>query len=192
MRRVSPQYGEIADRNAGGRGFSLIEILVVVALLGMISVIMTIAVSKTLKRQRLETAAHEIQSFATRAYTNTASTGRAVFLRVSAPVADGSRTMVLCDDTNNNLQFDSGTDLQLAMQLITGDLVVSAPPSGIASWPSPASNVFIVACDPLGRTVDPTLANPAPVTRVPLVSPSRTRRWAPAETSGLICDSTLP
>jgi len=164
VRRVFSRYGKISDENAGQLGFSLIEILVVVALLGMISVIMTIAVSKTLKRQRLETAAHEIQSFANRAYTDATSTGRAVFVRISAPAADGSRTMVLFDDTDNDLKFTSGTDLQLSTQLVPGDLVVSAPPSGIASWPSPASNVFIVACDPLGRTVDPTLANPAPVT----------------------------
>lgn len=164
MRRVSRQYGQWAGNDTGQRGFSLIEILVVVAILGMISVIMTIAVSKTLKRQRLETAAHELQSFANRAYTDATTTGRAVFVRVSAPAADGSRTLVLFDDADNDLKFTSGTDLQLATQLVPGDLVVSAPPSGIASWPSPSSNVFLVACDATGRTVDPTPTNPTPMT----------------------------
>jgi prepilin-type N-terminal cleavage/methylation domain-containing protein len=157
-------YGERMGQDRGHRGFSLLEILIVVALLGMISVIMTIAVSKTLKRQRLETAAHEVQSFATRAYTNTTSTGRAVFLRVSAPAADGSRTMTLFDDADNDLKYTAGTDVQLATQLVTGDLIVSAPPTGIASWPSPSSNVFLVACDATGRTVDPTVTTPTPLT----------------------------
>lgn len=164
MRRVSRQLGEMADKNADQRGFSLIEVLVVVALLGLLSVILTLAVSKTLQRQRLETAAREIQGFATKAYTSTTSTGRAVFLQVNAPASDGSRTLVLFDDTNNNLKFDSGTDLQLATQLVTGDLVVSAPPTGIAGWPSPSANTFLVACDTLGRTLDPTLTSSAPVT----------------------------
>jgi prepilin-type N-terminal cleavage/methylation domain-containing protein len=147
----------------GERGFSLMEILVVVAILGLISVMMTIAVSNTLKRQRLETAAHEVQSFVTNAYSRTAATGRAVLLQVTAPAADGSRRINMFDDTDNDLKFTSGTDEQMATQLVTGDILVSAP-TDVTSWPSPSSNTFLVACDVMGRTVNPTITNPVPVT----------------------------
>ena len=149
----------------GGRGeggFSLIEILVVVAILGLISVMMTIAVSKTLKRQRLETAAHEIQSFVTNAYSRTAATGRAVLLQVTAPASDGSRQINMFDDTDNDLKFTSGNDARMAIQLVPGDILVSAP-TDVTSWPSPSSDTFLVACDVMGRTVNPTLTNPVPV-----------------------------
>lgn len=158
MRRVSLKCHEPAAHDTGSKGFSLIEMLVVVAIVGLLAVIMTIAVSKTLKRQRLETAAHEVQNFLNKAYTTTSSTSRSVFVFVAAPAADGSRTMTLYDDTNNNGIFDSTSDAVLATQAITKDLVLSAPPASAAyrSWPATSTaNTFIIECDTMGRPIDP-------------------------------------
>ena len=158
MKRVSLKCHNPAVRGTGSKGFSLIEILVVVAILGLIAMIMTIAVSKTLKRQRLDTAAREIQSFLNRAYTTTTSTGRAAFIVISAPATDGSRTMTIYDDTNNNGVFNSASDAAIASSILPGDLVLSAPSSSTAyrSWPATsASNTFIIECDSTGRSVDP-------------------------------------
>lgn len=142
-------YGNWVDRDR--RGFSLIELLVVVAIMGMISVIMTIAVSRTLKRQRLETAARELQSFATRAYTNTTSTGRAVFVQVTAPAADGSRLMNLYDDTNNDGLYTDGTDLRTDTQIIPGDITVVTANTTWSTYPPVGGSSYMIKCDTQGQ-----------------------------------------
>ena len=177
MRRVSRQIGDRADQHPDKRGFSLIEILVVVALLGLITVILTIAVSKTLKRQRLETAAHGLQSFLNKAYTTTSATGRSTFVWVSAPSTSGVRTVRVYDDTNNNGVFDSGSDAIIDTQTITSDLVMAAPPSSTAyrSWPATSTaNTFIIECDTMGRAIDPpnSSTNSSTTAGVPMTLPA--------------------
>jgi len=152
VRRVSPQIGDRADQPSGERGFSLIEVLVVVAILGLISVIMTVAVSKTLKRQRLETAAHEIQSFVERAYVNSASFGQAVFVQVSDPAADGSRTMnMFVDAAPGDGVYDSATDTRIGTQPITSDIQLV---TGSTTWPKPTGQTYyLLECNTLGQAM---------------------------------------
>ena len=162
---------------AGQAGFSLIEVLVVVAIIGMLAVIMTIAVSRTLKRQRLETAAHEVQSFLNRAYTTTSATGRSTFVWVSAPSTDGARTMRIYDDTNNDGVFSTSSDEIVDTQPLPSDLVLSAPPTSAAyrSWPATStSNTFIIECDIQGRAIDPpnSSTNGSTTTGVPITLPA--------------------
>jgi prepilin-type N-terminal cleavage/methylation domain-containing protein len=174
---ISERSNEQKGRLARTAGFTLVEVLVVVAILGMLSLILTLAASKTLKRQRLETAAHEVQSFLNRAYTTTTSTGRAVFIIVSAPATDGSRTMTLYDDTNNNGVYDSGTDVVMSTQLITNDLVMANPPSSSAyrSWPATSTaDTFFIECDNSGRAIDPpnSSTNSSTTAGVPMTLPA--------------------
>ena len=165
-------------------GFSLIEILVVVAIMGMIAVIMTIAVSRTLKRQRLETAAHEVQSFVERAYVLTASQGTGVFLQLSdPPAADGSRTLTLYADTNGDQMFDKATDQVLETQVIPGDILVQ---TATTTWPHPNNpaglTYYLLYCDWQGRSNSasetytgaapiPSAWLPVPLTGPPLTAP---------------------
>jgi len=177
VKTVSVTLGQKDDSRAVSPGFTLIEVLVVVALIGLMAMIMTIAVSKTLKRQRLETAAHEVQSFLNKAYTTTTSTGRSVFVWVGAPASDGSRTMRIYDDTNNNGVFDSSADVIIDTRTITGDLVVAAAPSSttLRSWPATGtSNTFIIECDTMGRAIDPpnSSTNGSSTTGVPMTLPA--------------------
>lgn len=177
MRSISDRCERKAGGTRGAAGFTLIEVLVVVAILGMIALIMTISVSKTLKRQRLETAAHEVQSFLNKAYTSTTSTGRAAFVVVSAPATDGSRTMRLYDDTGNNGVLDTSSDVVLGTQLIPNDLVMANPPTSSAyrSWPATStSNTFFIECDTMGRAVDPpnSSTNSSTTAGVPMTLPA--------------------
>lgn len=161
-------------RTRSEAGFTLIELLVVVAIIGMLALIAVIAVSGTLKRQRLETAAHELTSFMENAYVRGKTQGTAVF--VTAVVnADNSATFSIVADSNANNQFDA-TDQVLATQLVPSDIAVSGLSTvpatfGSNTWPKSGST-WILMCDSLGRTMDPTVSPPTQVTANQVLSVS--------------------
>jgi prepilin-type N-terminal cleavage/methylation domain-containing protein len=141
----------------GEAGFSLLEVLIVVAIFGMISLVMTIAVSKTLKRQRLETAAHEIQSFVERAYTNSTTHGRSIFVQVQDPAADGSRWMRMYDDGTGAIPgdgyFDPANDPLIDSQIITSEIPVVTTAT-VTTWPKPAGqSYYLLQCNTLGQAM---------------------------------------
>jgi prepilin-type N-terminal cleavage/methylation domain-containing protein len=159
--------GVSSRERSSDSGFSLIEVLIVVAILGLIAVILTVAVSKALKRQRLETAARQLQSFIDNGYVNTTQQGQAVFLQIGPAAADGSRTATLTADTNGNGALDaSPTDTVLATQLIPGDIVLV---TATTTFPS-VSGTYILECDTMGRAINPTLTTPAQITAPATVS----------------------
>jgi prepilin-type N-terminal cleavage/methylation domain-containing protein len=177
LRSICDGFDENKNRAVGTAGFTLIEVLVVVALLGMITLILTLAASNTLKKQRLETAAHEVQSFLNKAYTTTTSTGRATFIVVSAPATDGSRTMTLYDDTGNNGVLDTSSDAVMGTQLVPYDLVMANPPTSSAyrNWPATSTaNTFFIECDTMGRAIDPpnSSTNSSTTAGVPMTLPA--------------------
>lgn len=96
----------------GERGFTLIEMVIVVAIIGIIAVIATISVSQTLKKQRLEAAANQFQSFVESAavFSRERSCGVFVWLH-RGPSPDNLNQWWYCyliADTNRNdiLEFN--------------------------------------------------------------------------------------
>lgn len=138
----------------GEWGFSLIEILVVVAIMGMLAVILTVATSKTLKRQRLESAAQQLKSFVDRAYVLTAQQGRPVFTEIGTVQANGTRIVRLVEDTNENGSLDN-TDQELDRETITADLVLQNASVAANAWPTLPSGSLALLCDTLGRAINP-------------------------------------
>jgi len=135
------------------KGFSLIEVLVVLFILGLIAALLTMAVSKTLKKQRLSTAAEQLSSFIQKAYTETSLNQREVFIEIGAAQANGSRTVYMIEDSNENGSLD-GTDTQLDTLSITYDLVLSNATTASVAWPVSSGNM-IIGCSAGGRLVDP-------------------------------------
>lgn len=88
------------------KGFTLIEVLVVLAILAVIAVIATVNVSSTLKKQRLEAAANQLQSFIENAATYARERSRGVFVWLHRDVALGGGGnwwyCYLIEDTNRN------------------------------------------------------------------------------------------
>lgn len=153
----------MASKNArapkGERGFSLIEVLVVVAIMGMVAVILTVATSKALKRQRLETAAQEFKGFVDRAYILTAQQGRGVFTEIGPVQANGSRIVRLVEDTNENGAMET-TDRELERMTLTSDIVLSNSATAATAWPAGAGGTLVLLCDTLGRAVNPGTGQP--------------------------------
>lgn len=167
-------------RGNGERGFSLIEVLVVVAILGFIATLLTFNVSNTLKKQRLEMGAEQFNSFLRSAQVASAERSQGAFIVIS-PNADGSHTLWMVTDTdrNNQLGFDpaspdAGPDFVVPSQrhTITDDIVIhpeQAIPGGINLWPVIDGN-FVLLCDPRGLPFDPSTNPPRPFTSAVRIS----------------------
>ncbi len=149
MREGNPENTSSRDS-----GFTFIELLIVIAILGMIAAILTVAVSRAIKRQRLDTAAQQLRSFIDRAYVSTTQTGNGMFIQIGAVQTDGSRLVRLVEDNNSNQTLDS-TDQVLATETITDDLVLSNSSTAGTAWPVVGGSLEML-CDSMGRAIDPT------------------------------------
>lgn len=151
----------------GQRGFSLIEMLVVLAILGMIALIMTVVISKAIKRERLHAAAQSLASFISGAMVLARTQRTSIFVTAQGN-ADGSCTFKLIADTNGNNQLDAN-DQVLSTQLVTNDIAVaglsvgSIPGAPTAAWPNNNNGTVELMCDSLGRTMDPTKNPPTQI-----------------------------
>ncbi len=146
--------GGQVKRSSEHSGFTLIEALVVLAILGLIATILTVAVSNAIKRQRLDTAAQQLRSFIDKAYVSTTQTGNGVFVAIGPVQSDGTRLVKLVEDTNSNHVLDS-TEPVLDTETITSDLVLSNSTVTGSAWPVVGSSMEML-CDAMGRAIDPT------------------------------------
>jgi prepilin-type N-terminal cleavage/methylation domain-containing protein len=169
-------YGHRADPDPNRRGFSLIEVLIVVAILGLLAVIATVAVGKAIKRQRLGVAAQQLAGFIENGFVRAQSTGVGVIL-TGVPNADSSCTFRLYADTDNSGTFDDTADTLLITQLVPGDTVIQGLTTGVSystfgvnTLPftgSGSSKVLQLYCDPMGRALNPTGATLATTPHTP-------------------------
>jgi len=160
MSRSGGSAGRSDGRGPEG-GFSLIEILVVVVILGLIATILTFNVGVTLKKQRLETAAKQLGSFLKNTQAGASGRSRGAFVVITPPDAQGQRTVWMVSDTNQDdaLGFDpdnpqAGPDMPLAggQMFLPSDIGLhpgDAIPGGVNQWPVINGN-FVLLCDPRG------------------------------------------
>ncbi len=132
------------DRGRGEAGVTLIEMLIVVAILGMIAVILTLAVAKTIKRQRVAAAAQEIRSDLQAVYTKVLTTQQPVYVRINTTTR---RLDIMADTAGNTIYsyYKIPTDISLSSTDVT---------QVESNWPT-FGTVPMLECDALGRTLDP-------------------------------------
>ncbi len=135
----------VQERTRREAGVTLIEMLVVVAIVGMIALILTIAVARTVRRQRVDSAAQEIRGDLQAVYTRVLTTQQPVYVRVDI----ANRHIDITADqagTSRYLRYTIPPDISLSTTDIT--LVQT-------NWPV-VGGIPILQCDYMGRTIDPT------------------------------------
>lgn len=168
------------------RGFTLVELLIVLAILAVILTVAGIQVMRTLQKGRLSSTVQNIQLVASRAYLEAQRRSATMFLRVG-PIAGGILPVELWAD---NMRNDPGNDhigtlkttgafadiLVERIPLETQQIALStADASQIesAGWDENDTNgtkARILACDVLGRAMDTSLAPPQQITQAATLS----------------------
>jgi len=160
-------------------GFSLVELLVVLAILGIMLTVAGIEVMRTLQKGRLSSTVQGLELTASRAYLEAQRRGATMFLRVG-PLAGGVMPVELWADniTNDPGNTHVGT-LQTAdpfadilverLTVDTAQICFSTTNAGqieSSSWSensTDATKPRLLACDTFGRAMDATLAPPVQI-----------------------------
>jgi prepilin-type N-terminal cleavage/methylation domain-containing protein len=119
-----------ALRRASGRGFTLIEIMVVLTIISIMLVIGVPAMGEFVADQRVRTVASDINSEISLARAKAIETSRRVYMqKLGVNWNNGWR---LYADVNDNAAYDAGIDLELKRfdGFITGTLYVCTLPVG--------------------------------------------------------------
>ena len=108
------------------RGFSLIEMLIVVAISGMILAIATYSYTPTVRAFRAKKAIQNLKGAIAEARRTAARENRNVVIR-----ADGTGVVNVFLDENDNNALDAGTDTHMIQMVMTGDVQDPGRPENI-------------------------------------------------------------
>jgi prepilin-type N-terminal cleavage/methylation domain-containing protein len=168
------------------RGFTLVELLVVLAILAIILTVAGIQVMRTLQKGRLAATVQSLQLLASRAYLEAQRRSATMFLRVG-PLAGNVLPVELWADNTTN---DPGNDHIGTLKTTGGfpDVLVerialdnrqialsTVDPGQIesAAWDENATDgtkARVLGCDVLGRAMDTSLVPPQQITQAATLS----------------------
>ncbi|HUK13894.1 MAG TPA: prepilin-type N-terminal cleavage/methylation domain-containing protein [Thermoanaerobaculaceae bacterium] len=144
---------------AAQRGFTLLEALVVVAIIGIAAALAVVQVNKAWQRSRLESAAGDIQSFLQSAYTYMVNSRAPVFVVMTLSGSSPTTMAVWQNADGSGVQYGS---------TYTFPDFLSVTPS---NWPNgTAASTKELECDGAGRTLDPSVSPPVMVVQPPTLA----------------------
>jgi prepilin-type N-terminal cleavage/methylation domain-containing protein len=126
-------------------GVTLIELLIVVAIIGLIAIFLTVAVARTIRRQRVAAAAQEIRMDLQACYTRVMTTQQPVYVRIDLP---NRHVDIMADELGATLyqQYVIPSDISLSTADVTAVECI---------WPI-VNGFPMLMCDYMGRAIDPT------------------------------------
>jgi prepilin-type N-terminal cleavage/methylation domain-containing protein len=148
----------MSDHTHLRRGYSLTELLVVVAVLGLIAAIAVAEVRRSWQRARLDSAAGEVRAFIQSAYTFAGNNGAPVFIRL-VPGGTGAVLQVTQNLDGSGRLFGSYT----APDFLNFSATTAGSFDG-CTWPTQAAPPYpaptaaapgILEWDPQGRVLQP-------------------------------------
>lgn len=156
------------------RGFSLIELLVVIVIVGIAAMLGLSGILSALKRQRLGTAASEVNNLVTKTFTTMQSENLQTFLVFGKYVAGSGTDVAVVVDRNENgvadeaidpggdgLFDDAPTDLVPWRVRVPEDVALSNVAANgqvfTGGWRRPGSGAIsaTLLCDFMGRAITP-------------------------------------
>jgi prepilin-type N-terminal cleavage/methylation domain-containing protein len=144
-------------------GFTLVELLVVVAVIGIALLVGIQGLTSTVKRQNLASASNDLTAFAQRVQIEMQRRNTVSFLLVHPWTAQGTLVELILDTNANGLPDDA----VLASYTLRPELALSSTSATgqtfNAQWTSPADGTHYLECDFQGRAMITTLSAP-PVT----------------------------
>lgn len=150
-----------AERVPGGRGFSLVELLVVLAILGLTLTVAGTAVMRAIKRNYFSSTVQGLQLLASRAQLEAQRRGVMVFLRIGPVGTPGGTAVELWADANGNGTFETASDL-LIQQILLDPSRISLSTAASnqiqsANWSQDADKTVerLLACNTFGQTINP-------------------------------------
>ncbi len=137
-------------------GITLIEALIVLAILGIIAGIASFAINSTWQRYRLEAAAGDVRSFVQQTFTSMAGEGAPVFLRLVPGAPNRLEITSAADGTGVLRQLELPELISLSMTSISE--IECDWPAADGSTPSSSdtSTPRVLQLDLVGRTLDAT------------------------------------
>ena len=138
------------------RGFTLIEMLLVILLIGVMVGIATFAINATWQRFRLESTAGDVRSFVQQTFTSMNSEGTPVFLRLVPGTPNRLEIAAAADGTGVMRQLELPNLVNLAMTS-TSEIDCDWPDEdGEVLSTNDTSTPRILQLDLIGRTLDAT------------------------------------
>jgi len=138
------------------RGVTLIEMLIVLALLAIVAGISSFAINSTWQRYRLEAAAGDVRSFVQQTFTAMTGAGAPVFLRLVPGTPNRLEIASAADGTGVLRQLELPELISLSMTS-TAEIDCDWPgPDGTVPAASDTSTARVLQLDLVGRTLDAT------------------------------------
>jgi type II secretion system protein H len=164
----------VSPRSARCRqsGFSLIEALVVVFIIGLLVVIILVPIGSYYQRQRLDTAANDLRVLLQSAQSEAITQHTPITVSLSADSGGAVKVSL-----TPRPQRSADSLIVPADMMLRNNRGATTPDS----WPSPSfTSGALLMCDPIGRALQPP--NGPQMTSVQVISITHSRMWASHDT----------
>lgn len=120
----------------GTKGFTLVEVVIVVAIIGILAAIAVPAFLSWLPNMRLKAAARDVHGALVQIKGEAAKRNVASALTINQPIGGVNQAYVLYEDANVNAQYEVGETIIMQVQQWPDDVTFDIT-QGVGTWANP-------------------------------------------------------